>query len=34
MRVYNTSHFQLIYADSINLENGKNEMANAISKDL
>lgn len=34
MRVYNTSQFQLIYADSINLENGKKEMANAINKDL
>lgn len=28
MRVYNTSQFQLIYADSINYENGKKEMAN------
>lgn len=34
MRVYNTCQFQLIYADSINFECGKNEITRKMNSDL
>lgn len=34
MRVYNTSQFQLIYADSTNFESSKNEMVRKMNSDL